>query len=402
MSVRAFAAALAATLAAAPAAAQPSASPRLAARLASALGGPGLSLERTSAVAVDLVTGRLVFSHNAELALRPASNEKLPVTYAALVRLGPAYRFHTEVLGTGSIGDDGTWTGDVYLKGFGDPTLTRWDLRALAGQVRAWGIRRIAGAVYGDESWFDRRRDAPGWKPSFVGDESPPLSALVVERGRGRPGLATALLAAAAFERALERHGIDVAKQPRVGAAPATAFPLGRDLSAPLAEIVRLVNRDSDNFVAEMLLKTLGADAGDAGTTAGGARAVREVLMEAGVPVAGVRIVDGSGLSRLDRLSAAALVALLRTAAADRALRDAYLSSLAVSGVDGTLERRMARRPTFGQVIAKTGTTQVASCLAGFVRDRFAFAILQNGSPMPIWTAQAAQDAFVTLLAKSV
>ena len=75
--------------------------------------------------------------------------------------------------------------------------------------------------------------------------------------------------------------------------------------------------------------------------------------------------------------------------------------NLAVAGVSGTLERRLNLRPTRGRVIAKTGTTSVACALAGFVGKRYAFAILQNGSPLPYWTARTAQDRFVTVLARS-
>jgi serine-type D-Ala-D-Ala carboxypeptidase/endopeptidase (penicillin-binding protein 4) len=378
--------------------ADPNAQPALATKLGNALSAPGLSLERTSALAVDLTTGRVVFSHNPNRSLVPASNEKLPVSFAALVRLGPAYRFRTEVAGDGKLVGS-TWLGDLYLRGFGDPTLTRWDLRALAAQLRGWGIRRVRGAVVGDESWFDRRRESPGWKPWFLGEESAPLSALVVERADGWPGRAPAQLAARAFEAALVRRGIVVGRPARRGKTPADAFPLARDLSAPLAEIVRTVNRESDNFVAEMLLKTLGATAGSAGTTAAGARVVREVLAEAGVPLRGARIADGSGLSRLDRLSAATIVSLLQAGASNPEIRHAFLSSLAVAGVHGTLDDRMQRRPAYGRVIAKTGTTMLASCLSGYVRGRYAFAVLQNGSPIPTWTARAAQDRFATVLA---
>jgi serine-type D-Ala-D-Ala carboxypeptidase/endopeptidase (penicillin-binding protein 4) len=387
-----------AAAASASATAHPPAQSALASRLSKALAAPGLSPRQTSALAVDLVSGKVVFSHNATLALAPASNEKLPVSFAALVRLGPGYRFHTEVLGDGDL-VDGTWRGDLYLRGFGDPTLTRWDLRALAAQVRAWGIRRVRGAVVGDESWFDRRRDSRGWKPWFLGDESAPLSALVVERADGWPRLSPAQLAARSFQAALSRRGIRVTKPSRTGPTPPEAFPLARDLSAPLAEIVRVVNRESDNFVSEMLLKALGADAGAGGTTLAGARVVREALAEAHVPLGGLRIVDGSGLSRLDRLSATTLVGLLRAGASDPEIRHAFLSSLAVAGVDGTLEDRMQRRPAYGRVVAKTGTTMLASCLSGFVRGRYVFAVLQNGSPIPAWTARAAQDRFATLLA---
>jgi PBP4 family serine-type D-alanyl-D-alanine carboxypeptidase len=161
------------------------------------------------------------------------------------------------------------------------------------------------------------------------------------------------------------------------------------------------MNRESDNFVAEMVLKELGASVARRGSTTAGGRIVRAALADAGVPVAGVRIADGSGLSFGDRLTANALVGILRAGAADPTIRDAFVTSLSVAGVSGTLEKRLARRPTRGRVIAKTGTTNAASALAGFVRRRYVFAVLQNGSPVPYWSAREAQDRFVTVLARS-
>jgi PBP4 family serine-type D-alanyl-D-alanine carboxypeptidase len=161
------------------------------------------------------------------------------------------------------------------------------------------------------------------------------------------------------------------------------------------------MNRESDNFVAEMLLKQLGAALGPHGTTAAGAAVVRATLQDAGVPTSGVRVVDGSGLSLLDRLTARALVRLLRAAERDPAIRDPFLSSLSVAGISGTLRDRLRKRPARSRVIAKTGTTLRSCALAGFVRRRYAFAILQNGSPVNYWSARAAQDRFVTLLARS-
>ncbi len=160
------------------------------------------------------------------------------------------------------------------------------------------------------------------------------------------------------------------------------------------------MNRESDNFVSEMLLKELGASVARAGTTAAGAEVVRQALLDAGISIAGVRIADGSGLSPLDRLTAKALVEILRVGAGDPEIRDAFVTSLAVAGISGTLKKRLDRRVTRGRVIAKTGTTSVSSALAGFVRRRYVFAIIQNGSPVPYWSARRAQDRFVTVLAR--
>jgi serine-type D-Ala-D-Ala carboxypeptidase/endopeptidase (penicillin-binding protein 4) len=160
------------------------------------------------------------------------------------------------------------------------------------------------------------------------------------------------------------------------------------------------MNRESDNFVSELLLKELGVQAGVRGSTAEGARVVKAELADAGIPIAGIRIVDGSGLSSLDRLTAEALVSILRAGADDPYGGGAFVTSLAVAGISGTMKRRLVRRPMRSRVIAKTGTTSQASALAGFVRRRYVFAIVQNGSPVPYWPARAAQDRFVTILAR--
>jgi PBP4 family serine-type D-alanyl-D-alanine carboxypeptidase len=187
----------------------------------------------------------------------------------------------------------------------------------------------------------------------------------------------------------------------RTGTLTTTGLPLAQDHSKPLTEIVRFMGRESDNYTAEVLLKQLGALYADDGSTAAGARVVREALAAAEIPLGGVRIVDGSGLSTLDRLTAGALVAILVAGIADPEIRDAFLGSLAVAGVDGTLKNRLESRPARGRVLAKTGTTRLASALSGFVRDRFVFAILQNGAPVSSYWARRAQDRFAIALAAS-
>jgi D-alanyl-D-alanine carboxypeptidase/D-alanyl-D-alanine-endopeptidase (penicillin-binding protein 4) len=378
------------------------ADPTLRLRLERALAVPQVDPTRTAALAVDLRTGAVVYARNELLALVPASTQKLAVAYASLSLLGAGYQFHTEVVGTGTLVGD-VWHGDLWLRGFGDPTLEPEDLAGLAAEVVSWGIRRVDGAVVADESWFDTRRVGPGWKPTFYIGESPPLSALVVDRGRyrGKTSANPALAAASLFRRALEDEGVRVSGRSRNGVLTSGGLPLARDLSEPLAEIVRFMGRESDNFTAEVLVKQLGAVYARAGTTAAGVRVVRTALAEAGVPLAGVRLADGSGLSRLDRLTASAVVALLEAGLASTDVRDAFLQSLAVAGVDGTLEDRLESRPARGQVIAKTGTTSMASSLSGFVRDRYVFAILQNGRPISSYWARIAQDRFATALAAS-
>jgi D-alanyl-D-alanine carboxypeptidase/D-alanyl-D-alanine-endopeptidase (penicillin-binding protein 4) len=367
-------------------------------RLARALAVPHVSSARTGAVAVDLADGRTVFARNEQLSLLPASTEKLAVAFAALRDLGTEFRIETDVLGVGAR-DGSTWRGDLVLKGFGDPTLSRADLRTLARGVRAFGITRVTGGVVGDESYFDAARAVSGWKPSYLIGESPPLSALVVDRAvyRGRTSRYPAHAAAVVFRTELVAAGVAVAGKARVADTDAVDFPLAFVHSPPLSELVRFMGVESDNFTAEMLLKQLGAQELGRGTSAAGAAVVTASLRVHGVPLADVRVVDGSGLSLLNRLTAGSLAVLLHTAWTDPAIRPSFLRTLAVAGTTGTLRRRLV--PLRGRVQAKTGTTAASSALAGYVRGRYAFAVLHNGRPVATRWARRAQDRFVSVLA---
>jgi D-alanyl-D-alanine carboxypeptidase/D-alanyl-D-alanine-endopeptidase (penicillin-binding protein 4) len=370
------------------------------ARLANALAVRGNTWATAAALAVDLQSDGVVFARNADLSLAPASNEKLPVTFAALKQLGLSYRFKTEVLGRGT--QDGTvWHGDLFLKGFGDPTLTSARLGRLAQAVAGSGITRIDGRMYADESWFDAKRAAPGWKLGYLIYECPPLSALVVDRAlyEGRTANQPALAAVGTFRRLLRGYGVTTGPV-GLGRAPAAATLLATTESATLRNVIAVMDRDSDNFRAEMLLKDLGAEAGTGGTTLAGAAVVRRVLAEARVPLAGVVIADGSGLSLLDRLTATAIARTLTAAWSDPVLRAAFWAALPAAGEQGTLEHRFKGSPALGVVHAKTGTTNVASALSGYVRDRFAFVVMQNGSPVAGTAARKAQDRFATALAR--
>ena len=112
------------------------------AQLARALHARHVSPARTGAIVLDLESGTDLFAHNPRLALRPASNEKLATTYAALTALGPSFRIETDVLGEGTQ-DGATWQGNLVLKGYGDPALSFAQLGALARQVAADGIKQV-------------------------------------------------------------------------------------------------------------------------------------------------------------------------------------------------------------------------------------------------------------------
>ena len=360
-------------------------------RLAKALRVPHVSPTRSAAVVVDLESEETIFAQNSSRPLAPASNEKLPLTYVLLTALGPTFRIETTVQLAGE---------DLYLVGGGDPSLSRADLARLASQAAAAGVAKVR-RVYGDESLFDARRTAPGWKASFYINESPPLSALTVDRAHyaghvtHEPALAAALL----FRDALRAAGVAVAGTATVGKAPPDAEPIASVHSPQLASLIAYMDLQSDNFTAELLLKQLGLLQAARGSTVAGAQTVMRILGADGIPLAGVRFVDGSGLSLLDRLTAGALVAILDALWSDPTLQPVLRRALPVAGRTGTLRDRMRAPPLRGNVAAKTGTTSEASALAGFVKGRYVFAILQNGHPLSYWWARKAQDRFATVLA---
>jgi D-alanyl-D-alanine carboxypeptidase/D-alanyl-D-alanine-endopeptidase (penicillin-binding protein 4) len=361
---------------------------------------PALGRATVGVAVLDLASGRLGYARNPDLPLEPASPEKLAVAYTALEVLGPGFRIETQVLGKGE--QRGTsWRGDLVLVGHGDPTLSSGQIARLAASLRRRGIRSVSGAIVGDESYFDSARTVAGWKPGFLMEESPPLSALSVDRGAldgrlsGQPAEAAAIL----FRRALRDAGIRVGGSATTGSAGTSATPLAAVRSPTLARIVSAMDVESDNFTAELLLKQLGARELDHGSSAAGAEVVRRTLAAAGVPLAGVAIVDGSGLSQFDRMTARALVGILAAAARSPNARAALPASLPLAGVSGTLARRLPAGPAHAFVRAKTGSTDVASALVGYA-GRYAFAILMNARPwIDAARAHAAQDRFAQLVA---
>jgi D-alanyl-D-alanine carboxypeptidase/D-alanyl-D-alanine-endopeptidase (penicillin-binding protein 4) len=373
----------------------------LARQLAAALRSTKIDRALTGAVAYDLTTGRVVFALNARRPLHPASNEKIPTTYAAFTALGPGFQIETDVLGEGSQSGT-TWNGNIVLKGYGDPTLSSADLVSLAWQVKRDGITRVHGRIIGDESWFDARRAGAGWKHAFYLHESPALSALIVDRGwNGREETQPALYAAQLFRRDLVDAGVAVSGPAVTGVTAGDVEALGYVSSAPVSSLLRFMDLYSDNFTAEMLLKQVGAVQRGTGSAFAGAAETRTLLGAAGVPLPGVRMVDGSGLSLIDRWTAAGLADVLRQMWLDPDLRPHVMASLPVAGVSGTIAYRMRNTPAYGFVRAKTGTTDVASALSGYVGNRFVFSVVENGKPVNVGAAQRTQDAFAEVLARA-
>jgi serine-type D-Ala-D-Ala carboxypeptidase/endopeptidase (penicillin-binding protein 4) len=361
----------------------------VAAPAAAAQTGLGTSLTRhmrsagaySGAYVTNLTTGEQVFAWRAGTPRILASNTKLFVSAAALARFGTEGTLGTVVLGRGALDEDGVWSGDLFLRGGGDPTFGSPSVQQLALALDEAGIERVTGRVYGDESQHDSLRGGPysAFGPSiYVG----PLSALSFNRGLAGGTFQTdpPSFAASRLDAALEGRGIRVRLQPRAGTAPADLQVLASVDSPPMERLVRLMNKPSDNFFAELLIKDLGMAANGRGTTAAGAAVTAGFAR--GLR-ARARIADGSGLSRGNRASPFRVVRLL-SAMTGREEYQAFFDSLPIAGRDGTLVKRMRSGPARGRCRGKTGTLSNVSAVSGYCTGRatgasYAYSILMNG-----------------------
>jgi len=185
------------------------------------------------------------------------------------------------------------------------------------------------------------------------------------------------------LKRFLEKAGVEVAGKIKTGVLPKDAELLVQHESESLALILRGLNKFSNNFVAEQVLKTLGAWAfGAPGSTDNGIRVIARYLQTLGISPDEYTLMDGSGLSRQSRLSPDHIVRVLRDVDADMGIYPEFIASLAIMGQDGSAKERMNDRPNGQRVRVKTGTLNGVSSLSGYFQsdggERFAFSILMN------------------------
>jgi D-alanyl-D-alanine carboxypeptidase/D-alanyl-D-alanine-endopeptidase (penicillin-binding protein 4) len=369
---------------------------------------------QSSAYVYDLTVQQALFSERAGAMRPPASVEKLLTATTALQLLGPSARLSTTVLGAGHLAPGGVWVGNLYLRGGGDPTFGGGafirghyggrgaSVSALVNQLtRVDGIRGVVGSIDGDESYLDSRRGEPssGFAPDPFLEGT--LSGLAFNRGA--VGLehgphAPAAYAAHQLWGALRASHVQVRGASGAAAAPAGAIGLAKVSSPTIGELMGLMLPPSDNFFAEMLIKDLGARFAGAGSTAAGASVVSRTI----TTLLGIhpRVVDGSGLSPADLLSAAQIGELL-TKLAPTTLGAALRSDLAVAGRTGTLVHRMRHTTAAGRCQGKTGTLTAVSNLVGYCQSvgghLLAFAVLTDG--VSVEAAHTFQDHMAITIA---
>lgn len=334
--------------------------------------------------------GRPVYEARPDAPLVPASVVKLVTALAALEVLGPDHTFRTTVVATAPPAD-GVVAGDLWLVGSGDPLLAtaayaaRFErqpqlytpIEPLADAVVAAGVTAVTGRLVGDDTRYDRDRYPDHWPERFVAqDQSGPLSALTVNDAwesfppnhearepDESPAADPAAHGAAVLRDLLAERGVAVTGAAASGPAPSGAVELAAVESPPLAEIVGELLRESDNQTGELLLKEIALARGRPPTTDEGAAVARQVLDEVGLPAAGAVIEDGSGLGGGNRVTCRLVGALLDRAGFDSAIG----RGLAVGGQTGTLAKRFTDPAVAGRVVAKTGTLNQVTALAGFV-----------------------------------
>lgn len=356
--------------------------------------------------------GRDAFELNPVVPLAGASTQKLLTVTGLLLALGPDATFRTEVLAEGPP-DTGVVAGDLYLVGGGPADLgtSDWpemspgtrqrvvhDIDELVDAIAAAGVTRVEGSVVGDGSRYDDDRYNDALPQRLIDqDQVGPVGGLMVNDGFARfsparsnaatvPAGDPAADAARVLTERLVAGGIGVAGAPRAGEAPPGASPVAGIDSPPVAQLVAEMLTTSDNEASEAALKELGVATGGEGSWPAGAAALTRLLGEAGVPLDGLEVVDGSGLTIENRLTCRALVDVLTLAPSGETVRD----GLAVAGETGTLAERWLGTDVAGRLRAKTGTLRNVAALAGEIEP------LQGGSVTFAYVANVDDPGEVT------
>ncbi len=380
-------------------------------------------LNDRSCIAVS-VDGEPVAADNADLAVIPASTQKLLVAAVALDQLGGDFRYTTSA-SAASEPVAGVVQGDLFVVGGGDPLLSSdWyetsnmerypvlsptRLETLADELVSAGVTSITGNVVGDASRYDDEYFAPTWGAGVAGLEAGPYDSLMANDARvlfdPLKSNDPALGAVQEFARLLEERGITVGGAASTGVAPATSVELATIESAPLTDVVGEMLANSDNNTAELMVKELGFDDSGAGTREAGLAVIQRTLAEWSVDTSLMVFADGSGLSPDNRVTCTALLSVLQRSDPTGPIG----AGLPIAGQTGTLSDIFVDHPIAGRLLGKTGTLSNppfnedppgVKALAGYVAvdggSAIEYALVLNGPTIsdqseyrPVWNALA-------------
>ncbi|MDI6783717.1 MAG: D-alanyl-D-alanine carboxypeptidase/D-alanyl-D-alanine-endopeptidase [bacterium] len=422
---------------------------------------------RSAQVGVYVVSLRqedgIMYARNAEKGFIPASCMKLFTSAAALDTLGSQYMYKTVIYQKGTVDANGVLQGDLIIRGSGDPSISgRYRNKKmlaipeeLADQLLAAGIRKVAGNLVADATYFDNRELGWGWAYDYldawyaakvaalsfndncidvyfspgksVGSPAVirfnpstnyasainkvttgtkgsrasirwdwiPTTQQIEFRGTVPVGSGAILHYIAVdnptmytltvLKEAFAQKGIQFTgqllqiHQPLPSPVTPDLKPVARYTSPPLSELLKKVNKNSQNFFAEQLLKTVGAVKYNDGSYDSGIRVVKELLERAKIDTEGFEQADGSGLSAYNRVSPEQLVGILKYMYRHPE-HQVYYDSLSIPGVDGSLRSRL--KEFSSRMRAKTGSIKMVSSLSGYLTTQsgepVAFAILFN------------------------
>jgi serine-type D-Ala-D-Ala carboxypeptidase/endopeptidase (penicillin-binding protein 4) len=435
---------------------------KLSATLDSLISAPFLRHSHVGAAVYSPMTQTIVYTRNAAQAFLPASTMKLFTTATALQTMGADFQFQTRMFMRGRT-FDGVFTGDIIIKGDGDPTLTWHEggpdssgFNRFAAQLKRHGIRQIKGRLIGDDNVFDEQSLGWGWGwENELNSFAAPIGGLTINRNcmsiivipgkaagdKGIVRLLPAIRDAAIDNRcitvadslpagfqidrsrgsdritligqlplsylgeqrsipvlnptmytlqvlrcAIERAEITVSSDLYdIDDLPGYNYPLYAPvftcLSDPLSEIVYDINKNSNNLAAESLLKAVGYAVYGTGSAESGATAIESWGRKNNIPMEGIAIVDGSGLSRKSAITPEAFIRLLTVMRSD----SAFYASLPISGRDGTLAHRLSDVTCRGRIHAKTGTLEGVHALSGYAEsengEEWIFCLTINQAP---------------------
>jgi len=350
-------------------------------------------LSRYGIVVLNPMKEDTLFAHNANVPLIPASNTKLFTTAVAIYFLGPEYAISTKFFTDAK--NDATWKlkGNLYLKGYGNGLFSDADLNEMINELKRKGIKEITGDVIGDDTFFDDTYSRQDWIEDETKSVSlPPVSALVLNRNKyevrkkiRRKKYKTVTeffsdpplkIAEIVYNR-LRSASISVNGVFKKGVTPKSAREIA-STSIKLKDYLSIVNKRSDNFLAECLFKIVGAvSSGKEGSAFYAAQTINKFLFDNDIPSEGTKIVDGSGISRSNQVCVGTIAGLLEKIYFDIRYFDTFNKSLSNAGSDGTLRNRMKDSNKEINFRGKTGTLNGASSVSGYLK-------LDNGDDLII------------------
>ncbi len=325
----------------------------------------------------------LIYSYKPETKMIPASITKVITSATAFYTLGANYEFKTVIYTDDNNISDGVINGNLYIKGYGDPDLSSYDIVQIAKTISAKNIKNITGNIIYDDTYLDN--EYYGLANYYNSDTKiaywPYVCALSLDKNKGssNPAYSAAkLLAEQLSVQNVKLEGIVVA-----GVTPSVSKEITY-VSRSMIDVLYNMNKVSDNQSAITVFKVIGANyKTPPGNLKNGSYAVIDFLSSIGISRSNYEILEGSGLTRYNFVTSDLFVQLLKYMYDDAKNFDAFYSTLPIGGVDGTLKDRMLGTEAEKNVHAKTGTINGVSTLSGYAISRdnepIIFYIAMNG-----------------------